>query len=1210
LSITWLNCIRLSAHFLKITVPVFTVLFAFSVPSLSARAGTVEIKNNQLHIDGRPQPQLWGAEIQYFRLRGGPGRNIPREEVLTRWARALDSAREANMNAISFYIPWDFHEYAEGKFDFDGTVDEDGDGNPDYPSRDIRTFIRMIKERGIRHIMARPGPFINAEWGFLGFGAIPLWFHEKYPNSHARNPKSQRTTLYNYHDADFLRHSQNWLKTVYDNVLREQIGPGRPVSFIQIDNETNLMWQSAYNHDYGPQALDRYRDFLKNTYGSIESLNSAHRRFWNTWNEVTPPTRPAENKFEDLDWYRFQDFSMYEYLKKIRAIWTNLGVTEPSVLFTLAESYNAPENGILPNYKWRNSKDTGMMTVNLYPKTYETPDKTLMNLPFKADHDVKAADSASDYYLGSRQEWLLGPEIQGGWWRGIHVSEESRRQTYLTTLGHGLKALFIYYFNEGDNWQQDWMKRAITPYYAELKNLERYRNIAHENLPETFWNELQDQVANRFLVVDVRGVWRNGGTFPERLYFDAPLGPDAEKREPYRLVRELGEKVFSKYGEFLAGATALEDPVCVIKDSEAHAPSLVSGVNSRTIQSDWNAGLLGVLMQAGVNARIHHLGLTSSSELLDQSKCKLIIYQDTGFAKKDLVTVLTKALNQGTNVLSFIHTDLVNQIMGPRRQRSACSPIPHQPMNVEGYRCQVTRGLLYHARVPIYDVFNTDFYFLIHDVNERRGVFENFLREAGITPHVKIRNGGDRTVTFARLSRDQKDVWITIKTSQRDGFKGSIQWTGADSDRLYEITDVLTGHTQKLPGTELANSGFMAELAASGSTAFYVKESSEYKLEDWIKTQRKLSEERLLQNISPPDAVRGTVIASPSRSNPDYYFHWTRDAALVMNTVVELHKTSPTSEIYLSKIEDYVELSLRQQSEPGSEGLGEPRYRIDGRADTLPWGRPQYDGPALRALTLLRFLESLADRPLSRRENSLKERSLNVVRTDLEYVIKTWRLPCFDLWEELRGLHFYTQSVQFSSLKNGSLYFSKIREIKLSERLALESESVRAQLEKYWDPGKKYILASLEHEERPGMPNYKDENLDTSVILAALHSRPSTGMLSFTSDKLVATAGALETAFSKEYKINHGQPVPAIGRFTDDIYFGGNPWYLTTAAFAEFYYRIGKRQQGDAYLEILRKYAGENGAFSEQFDRNTGQPISAQNLTWSYAALLSAIAAR
>ena len=134
----------------------------------------IEIKNDQLLVNGEGKPQLYGAELQYFRLRGGYGRNIPKQTVIEHWNRALDAMVEAKMNAVSFYIPWDFHEYEEGKFDFNGTSDEDGDGNPDYPSRDLHTFIKLILDHGITNIMVRPGPYINAEWGPLGFGAIPL----------------------------------------------------------------------------------------------------------------------------------------------------------------------------------------------------------------------------------------------------------------------------------------------------------------------------------------------------------------------------------------------------------------------------------------------------------------------------------------------------------------------------------------------------------------------------------------------------------------------------------------------------------------------------------------------------------------------------------------------------------------------------------------------------------------------------------------------------------------------------------------------------------------------------------------------------------------------------------------------------------------------------------------------------------------------------
>jgi hypothetical protein len=755
-------------------------------------------------------------------LRGGPGPNVPRAQVIALWNQALDRAVEAGMNAVSFYIPWDFHEYAEGKFDFDGTVDEDGDGLPDYPSRDVHTFFRLVEEHGIKTILVRPGPYINAEWGFLGFGAVPQWFHDKYPDSHSRNSRGQRTTLYSYEDPDFLRHTKIWFETLYREVLKAKIGPGKPISFLQIDNETNFMWQSIYSHDYGNLATLQYQEFLTDRYMSLKSLNASHGRNWQSWAEVRPPFIFGLNLAEDQDWYRFQDFSLFTYLKKIRKMWTDLGVTEPSVLFTLAESYNATQNGLLPHYKYRTSPDIGMMTVNMYPKTYETPDHTLLNVPFKADHDVKAAAAASEGYLGHREAWAMGPEIQGGWWRGIDVSDAARRQTYLTTLGHGLKALFIYYFNEGENWQPAWMKNSIAPYFKALKSQPKYSATPENYLPDEFWNELDESVANNFMVVNTRGVWFNGGTQPGSLYFDAPLGGDAQPRAPYALVKSLGEKIVKPYGGFLGKAHELEDAVCVVKDSENHVPTGLAGITSRIVQSDWAGGLLALLMHSGINARIHHWNLNATVDLLNPKKCKLVIYQDTGLSTPEFAAIMKQVLDQGGSVLSFISPGLANTLKATQTA-SNCAPLPTTPMNVLGYRCQMGAGSLYFAKVAFYDVFNTDFYAIVHDINERRGVMDRILQEVGIAPQVKIKGGGDRTVAFARANPAEDELWITAKTSRHEGFKGSIQWTRANPQRQYAVTEVFTGVVTKISGSELANQGFSVDLGDSGSTSFDVK---------------------------------------------------------------------------------------------------------------------------------------------------------------------------------------------------------------------------------------------------------------------------------------------------------------------------------------------------------------------------------------------------
>lgn len=52
------------------------------------------------------------------------------------------------------------------------------------------------------------------------------------------------------------------------------------------------------------------------------------------------------------------------------------------------------------------------------------------------------------------------------------------------------------------------------------------------------------------------------------------------------------------------------------------------------------------------------------------------------------------------------------------------------------------------------------------------------------------------------------------------------------------------------------------------------------------------------------------------------------------------------------------------------------------------------------------------------------------------------------------------------------------------------------------------------------------------------------------------------------------------------------------------------RDYADGFIAVAAKYTPENGALAEQYDRNTGAPLSARDLTWSYAALLTANAAR
>jgi hypothetical protein len=864
-------------------IALITLGGILSVSNPAAGANVITVSDNQLVVNGEKQPQIFGAEVQYFRLRGGYGKNIPRQKVLDLWNRTLDKLVAAKMNAVSFYIPWDFHEYAEGKFDFTGTVDEDGDGNPDYPSRDVLTFIRLVKEHGIKHVMARPGPYVNAEWGFLGFGAIPQWFHEKYPDSHMQNAQGVRTRLYDYHSPVLLSKTMLWFTTLYNQVLKNNIGPGLPIEFVQIDNETNYLWQSIYNHDYGPNSVAGYHSFLKKRYANdLSKLNVAHARNWSDWDSVQPPVQFGKNLGEDQDWYRYHDESIHSYLKKLRAMWEALGLREPNVIFTLAESYNAAEHGLLPNYVFRNDRaHTGLMTVNLYPKTSERADHPLLNNPFKADLDVKAATTANAAYWGAHQEWAMGPEIQGGWWRGIDVNSKSRQQTYLTVLGHGLKAFFVYYFNEGDNFGVHWSYDKAQKLYGDMRRAERIPGSCPINeLPTEFWGALQARMdRDETSGFEVRSLVQKNISEDESLYFDAPLDGQANPRDHYFDLQKIGERVIAPYQNFLALSTELSDDVAIVKDTENHVPN-GAGIDSLLASAEWAGGLLGYFLNANINPKILITEISDASEF----GVSLLAHIDTGRNAANTLTRLKNAFSlQHRSILNLLGDETARSLGYPEGRplkttahsrvelqfylgsdgnlsssksthgktltlkltaantplftynskkiaAAGCEPILFAVNHADpvGYRCKKpNQGTFYQLGALIFDDYNSSDYGSIADAPERKRFLTALIGEAGVHANLELSAQADQAVAFARRDPDGKTLWITVKTGSANAQNLRLRLSPSvlpdGSGTQYRIKRLLKSEAdQLLEKPTLTDKGFEVSLDAQGSDVFVV----------------------------------------------------------------------------------------------------------------------------------------------------------------------------------------------------------------------------------------------------------------------------------------------------------------------------------------------------------------------------------------------------
>ncbi|KAG2412514.1 glucoamylase precursor [Aspergillus terreus] len=422
-------------------------------------------------------------------------------------------------------------------------------------------------------------------------------------------------------------------------------------------------------------------------------------------------------------------------------------------------------------------------------------------------------------------------------------------------------------------------------------------------------------------------------------------------------------------------------------------------------------------------------------------------------------------------------------------------------------------------------------------------------------------------------------------------------------------------------------------------------------LDAWLASETTVALDGILDNVGSSGAYAksaksGIVIASPSTSDPDYYYTWTRDAALTVKALIDLFRNGETS--LQTVIMEYIssQAYLQTVSNPSGSlstgGLAEPKYYVDETAYTGSWGRPQRDGPALRATAMIDFGNWLIDNGYSTYASSIV---WPIVRNDLSYVAQYWNQTGYDLWEEVNGSSFFTIAVQHRALVEGSTFASKVGAS--CSWCDSQAPQVLCFLQRFWTGS--YIMANF-----GGGRSGKDAN----TVLGSIHTfDPNAGCDDTTfqpcSPRALANHKVYTDSFRSIYSINSGissGKAVAVGRYPEDSYYNGNPWFLTTLAAAEQLYdaiyqwqKIGSititdvslaffkdlyssaavgtyasssstftsivnavKTYADGYMSIVQTHAMTNGSLSEQFGKSDGYSLSARDLTWSYAALLTA----
>lgn len=412
---------------------------------------------------------------------------------------------------------------------------------------------------------------------------------------------------------------------------------------------------------------------------------------------------------------------------------------------------------------------------------------------------------------------------------------------------------------------------------------------------------------------------------------------------------------------------------------------------------------------------------------------------------------------------------------------------------------------------------------------------------------------------------------------------------------------------------------------------------------DWIETRRRGAARALRRAVSATGLSRhragfgwtvvpapGSILASTRVASwdpePDYFHHWTRDAAIALAAIPAAMAAEPEAAAFWRQaVVDHIRFSLaisdpdrrgpsvnplkatatgafrpylRPDAELAALGgpawLAEPRCAADGGPDLERWGRPQFDGPALRAAALIRLGELMPE--------AQGPEADRLTARDLDFTLAMAGVPCLGPWEEEPARRSsFTLIAQWDALDLGARHLGRAD-------LAEAAATLAGLIAGAADPVTGGWRESLEA--APGM-------LDAATVLALVQAGRIDGPFALTAPRSRATMAALEALFAGLYPLNRGRAAPALGRWAGDVFFGGNPWFPVTLGFAEAHYRIAAAtgeaaefDRAEALMAVVEDLAPEGDDLPEQADRETGAPSSCLGLSWSAAAYLAAAAAR
>lgn len=256
----------------------------------------VRLESNRIVVDDE-QVSLLSGELHYWRL-------MPEQ-----WPATLRAIRELGLPIVASYVQWQFHEYAEGEFDFTGRT---------HPSRNLVGFLELVRDHGLWAIV-RPGPYTFTEWVNFGVPGYVAHLHRLHPQ--------------------FLTAASRYIAAVCDALVPYLVTSGGPILLVNADNQietAEALYEQQLGFDGGRGV---FQEFLATKYADIEELNRVWETCYSSFSDARAFTAPVDCPGPRLrrvqDVVEFRSWYTTTYAKWVLEQYAEHGIDVPMYLNTL-----------------------------------------------------------------------------------------------------------------------------------------------------------------------------------------------------------------------------------------------------------------------------------------------------------------------------------------------------------------------------------------------------------------------------------------------------------------------------------------------------------------------------------------------------------------------------------------------------------------------------------------------------------------------------------------------------------------------------------------------------------------------------------------------------------------------------------------------------------------------------------------------------------